>query len=134
MLNSVVLPAPLGPITDTIERSGMSSETPPTAVRPPNSLTTSSARMIAVRRRRARGRALIAAVDAPPELGSASSVCSGATVPVSSQLSSSLREQALRAQDHHEHQQEAEDADAQIGQIEVEAEVCGSVFSTSGIR
>ena len=35
MLNSVVLPAPLGPITDTIERSGISSETPPTAVGPP---------------------------------------------------------------------------------------------------
>src|ERR1700727_3342092 len=43
MLNSVVLPAPLGPIRDTIPYLGTSNDTSETAVRPPNSLVTWSA-------------------------------------------------------------------------------------------
>src|SRR6185312_1550697 len=42
MLNSVVLPAPLGPMSDTIERTGTSMETSLTATRPPNTLLTRS--------------------------------------------------------------------------------------------
>src|SRR5947209_16499922 len=47
MLNSVVFPAPFGPISDTIDSSGMSSETSSTATRPPNSFDTFSARRMA---------------------------------------------------------------------------------------
>ncbi len=36
MLKNVVLPAPLGPMIDTIERSGTRNDTLSTAVRPPN--------------------------------------------------------------------------------------------------
>src|SRR5215218_4857758 len=38
MLKNVVLPAPLGPMIETIERSGRLNETSLTAVRPPNCL------------------------------------------------------------------------------------------------
>src|SRR5450755_2340528 len=48
MLNSVVLPAPLGPINDTIRCAGTSSATSLTATRPPNSLVTRSTDMTAV--------------------------------------------------------------------------------------
>jgi len=40
MLKSVVLPAPLGPMSETIDRSGISKEMSLTATRPPNSLVT----------------------------------------------------------------------------------------------
>ena len=43
MLKNVVLPAPLGPMIETIDPSGMSIETSLTARRPPNSLDTCSA-------------------------------------------------------------------------------------------
>ena len=43
--------------------------------------------------------------------------------PVHLELSSSLRQQALGAQHHHDHQQEAEDPVAELGQVEVEADV-----------
>src|SRR4051812_41601367 len=42
MLKNVVLPAPLGPMIETIERSGMTNETSLTATRPPNVLETCS--------------------------------------------------------------------------------------------
>ena len=42
MLKKVVLPAPFGPIRLTIERSGIVKSTSLTAIRPPNSLRTSS--------------------------------------------------------------------------------------------
>src|SRR5215212_10078035 len=44
MLKKVVLPAPFGPIRLTIDRSGMMKSTSLTAIRPPNSLRTRSAR------------------------------------------------------------------------------------------
>ena len=40
MLKKVVLPAPLGPMIETIERSGIEKSTSLTATRPPNSLET----------------------------------------------------------------------------------------------
>ncbi len=43
MLKKVVLPAPFGPITETIECAGMSNDTSLTAVRPPNRLMIRSA-------------------------------------------------------------------------------------------
>ena len=44
MLNSVVFPAPFGPISDTIECCGTSNETSLTATSPPNAFVTCSAR------------------------------------------------------------------------------------------
>src|SRR6266568_8338703 len=44
MLNSVVFPAPFGPINDTMECCGTSNETSLTATRPPNIFVTCSAR------------------------------------------------------------------------------------------
>src|ERR1700729_2306619 len=38
MLKKVVLPAPFGPISETIDRAGMSNVTSLTAIRPPNRL------------------------------------------------------------------------------------------------
>ena len=50
MLKNVVLPAPLGPMIETIERSGSVNETSLTAVRPPNCLVMSAAsRIVGVR-------------------------------------------------------------------------------------
>ena len=43
MLKKVVLPAPLGPMIETIERGGMEKSTSLTATRPPKALTTWSA-------------------------------------------------------------------------------------------
>ena len=43
MLKNVVLPAPLGPMIETIERSGIENETSLTATRPPKTLETPSA-------------------------------------------------------------------------------------------
>ena len=43
MLKKVVLPAPFGPMSDTIERSGMTKSTSFTATSPPNSLRTAVA-------------------------------------------------------------------------------------------
>src|SRR3954454_18432943 len=47
MLKNVVLPAPLGPMIETIERSGRLKEASLTAVRPPNCLVMFSASRIA---------------------------------------------------------------------------------------
>ena len=42
MLKNVVLPAPLGPMIETIERSGIENVTSLTATRPPNDFDTPS--------------------------------------------------------------------------------------------
>ena len=118
MLKSVVLPAPLGPITETIERSGMSIDTPPTAIRPPNLLTTFSTRMIAG----ATGVGARRHIATPPALGSLQLEDARVHLAREFDPSSPLGEQALRAQNHHDHQQEAEDPDVEVGQVEVEPE------------
>src|SRR5689334_10552777 len=105
MLNSVVLPAPLGPISDTIACSGMSSVTSSTATSPPNSLVTRSASITAgvlgasvvaliAALQRSRRRPLL--LD---QLGVLGRDLAGELEPASA-----LREQALRAQHHHQHQ------------------------------
>ena len=43
MLKNVVLPAPFGPMIETIDRSGIAKLTSSTAVRPPNAFVTDSA-------------------------------------------------------------------------------------------
>ena len=52
MLKNVVLPAPLGPMIETIERSGIEKETSLTATRPPKIFETCSASSSVARRRR----------------------------------------------------------------------------------
>jgi hypothetical protein len=47
MLKNVVFPAPLGPMIETIDPTGMSIETSLTARNPPNSFVTPSAARIA---------------------------------------------------------------------------------------
>ena len=128
MLKNVVLPAPLGPMIDTIEPVGISIETPPTATSPPNSLTRLSARRIAgatggrrespgCRSRRSCRR--LRQLGLPDALGEL-------------ELASSLGQQPLRAQHHHEHEQEAEDRHLEVGEVEVQPELPGQAVEDVG--
>src|SRR3954453_17912298 len=117
MLKNVVLPAPLGPMIETIPRRGTAKETSSTATRPPKIFETASAwrmsswapsplltahlerALLRLERRRVR------------EL----------------ELPSSLGQEALGAQDHHQHDEEAEDPEVHLGEVEVEAELGGQV-------
>src|SRR5215213_1956928 len=107
MLKNVVLPAPLGPMIETIDRSGTLNVTSLTAVRPPNCFVTCSA----------------SSTSGPPD-------CRGSPLVVSVDVISSLTAPARPARpptrrgapacagapgsgppahDHHDHQQEAVD-------------------------
>ena len=118
MLKNVVLPAPLGPMIETIERSGIANETSLTATRPPKIFDTDSVSSSVV-------------APAPPVAAGADAgvLMAGARVDVGLGLradrvaradalgqldrASSLGQQALRAQDHDEQDEEAEDAEVQ---------------------
>ncbi len=129
MLKNVVLPAPLGPISETIERSGIVIDTPPTATRPPNSLTTSSARMTAGRGDGACGSAVVL-MERRPRRGAAAGGGTGVDElgvlggDLGRQLepAPALGEQALGPQHHDDHEQEAEDPERQLGEVEVQPE------------
>src|SRR5215212_2464224 len=99
MLKNVVLPAPLGPIRLTIERSGMSKSTSLTATRPPQTLVIPRAsRMLPTlfQFSSATGRAPERVTDVP-------------TFPASQLLGAlAVGEDAFGPQEHHEHQDEAE--------------------------
>src|SRR4051794_11368831 len=113
MLKNVVLPAPLGPMIETIDLRGIANETSLTATRPPKIFDTRSAvRMspfASAAIRRPSGLhldELLVRADALLEL----------------ELAPSLGQEALRSEHHHDHQQEAEDPERQVGQVEVQAE------------
>src|SRR4051812_40515479 len=119
MLKKVVLPAPLGPMIDTIERSGTLKVTSLTAVRPPNCLVTfcassasgpsrppgSSVVSVAAMSHRHRDDGLLALGFV--ELG----------------LAPALRDQALWPHDHHDHQQEPVDRERDLRDVEVDLHV-----------
>ena len=120
MLKNVVLPAPLGPMIETIERSGSVNVTSLTAVRPPNCLVMLLASRIAG-----------LASDGAAAVGSASRSCpcrvegfvGGLGVLGELHLVPPLGQQALRAQDHHHHEQEAVDRERDLRRVEVEPEL-----------
>ena len=107
MLKNVVLPAPLGPMIETIALSGTAKVTSSTATRPPKIFVSPSASStLAVR--------------------PVTSTTSSSSASVSSRALPFLRDQALRSQHHHDHQQEAEDAEAQLGEVEVQADLAAA--------
>src|SRR5919112_6285045 len=106
MLKNVVLPAPLGPMIETIECSGIENETSLTATSPPNVLETCSVASSdgrlpsSVASGGAATGTLIARdrlVSRRPHLERA---VAGADALGELERPSSLREEALRAQDH----------------------------------
>ena len=123
MLKNVVLPAPLGPMIETIERSGTANVTSLTAVRPPNCLVTFAAsrtggRSAARRARASRGGVCGAHAGARRVDGL---VVLDALVELL--LAPPLGQQALGSQDHHDHQQEPEDREGDLGRVEVQPEL-----------
>src|SRR5918996_6500700 len=101
MLKKVVLPAPFGPIRLTMLPCGMSKSTSLTAIRPPNSLRT-----LLAWSRSGMGRPVERlVVDAFLEL---------AFVPA-------FRDQAGRAEEHHEDDDQAVDAELVLRHLDVEA-------------
>ena len=92
MLKNVVLPAPLGPMIETIERSGTQNVTSLTAIRPPNCLVTSP--RVEDRRPPAVGWRLVTRAVARRVLGRSSSPLDALG---ELELAPSLRQQALRA-------------------------------------
>src|SRR5581483_12323330 len=133
MLKKVVLPAPFGPMIETIECGSTKKETLLTATRPPNSLYTSAAcSRAAVTSGRASDRTSVCTLmpTGPRKPRSARSClwCLQLGVAHADPLdqlesSSSLRQQALRPQDHHQHEQESIDAEPDVGEAEVQPQV-----------
>src|SRR4051794_3574122 len=141
MLKNVVLPAPLGPMIETIECCGIENETSFTATRPPNVLETASVASSAGRspspvgaggaatgtviarrslpsagRRRSSNDALSWLADLERAVARADALGE-------LQRSSSFREQALRPQDHDDEDEEAEDAEVQDREVEVQPDL-----------
>src|SRR5438105_13009014 len=109
-LNSVVLPAPLGPMIDAMPPSS-ANVTRCRAVRPPNVLVTSTASNIALIHVRGGPRH---DPPLPPMLGAPREARGAPRSHVRSllaqlTLASSRREDALRAKDHHQDEDQAED-------------------------
>src|SRR5215212_11789739 len=109
MLKKVVLPAPFGPISETIEASGIVKSTSFVAIRPPNSFRTLSARRRSVIaqlpiRVAAFERDVVQRRVADPEL----------------QLRPPppLRDQALWSQEHHRHDDHAVDPELVLRRLE----------------
>ena len=121
MLKKVVLPAPLGPMIETIERSGIAKVTSSTATRPPKTFET-----FAAQQRLAVGR------GGHARLSQARLVDRRPTALSELELAPALGQEALRAQHHHEHQQEAEDPERELGEVEVEPDLRGHVVEHVG--
>src|ERR671917_1453229 len=108
MLKNVVLPAPFGPIRLTIERSGMSKSTESTATRPPKILVMSRAsRMLA-------GTPSISGTGPAPDCVAARGV------PLVQFLGPlAVGGDPLRPQEHHDHEQDAEQEEVVLGDVRV---------------
>ena len=115
MLKKVVLPAPLGPMIETIERGLTLKETSSTATRPPKALVTCSV-------------ASSASAEPLPALMTRASMDLPAAPRARPrrcrqlELAPALRQQALGSQHHHQHEQEAEHPEGDLGEGEVEPE------------
>src|SRR5215212_5138126 len=122
MLKNVVFPAPLGPMIDTIERSGITNETSLTATRPPNVLETCSVASsvgalpppasvggactgVVIARACLRARFLPPSGDGSISSRAHLDGVAGADALGELERPSSLGQDALRAQDHHEQDQ-----------------------------
>src|SRR5437763_10034041 len=125
MLKKVVLPAPFGPMIDTIDLRGMSKLTSSTATSPPKILLTPEAERIApsppagVGSAVGRSRADVASIGLGPRL--VEGLVAGHALR-HLDLAAALREQALRPREHHHDQQEPEDPERDLRRGEVEAE------------
>src|SRR5690348_13834633 len=112
MLKKVVLPAPFGPISATIEPSAIVKSMSETATRPPNSL-----RMLVASRRFAMSVSRL-------HVGPVGRVVGGFVVGAELEFAfpPRARQEALRAQQHHDHDQHTVDADLIAGHVDVHAE------------
>src|SRR5829696_3017783 len=106
MLKNVVLPAPLGPIRLTIERSGMSKSISLTATRPPKTLVIPRAsRMLPLPSSSATGRSPERVTDVP-------------ALPAVQLLGAlAVGEDAFGSQEHHEDKEEAEQQEVVLGDV-----------------
>src|SRR3712207_2328765 len=111
MLKNVVLPAPFGPIRLTIERSGMSKSTESTATRPPKILVMPRAsRMLT-------GALSISGTGPAPDRVAARGV------PLVQFLGPlAVGDDPLRPQEHHDHEQDAEQEKGVLGDVRVRSE------------
>src|SRR4029077_9577573 len=110
MLKSVVLPAPLGPMIDEMPRSTAKS-TPWSAVSPPNRFVTPRA---------SKRTGTVAGSTAPPR------AVSQRRAPASMSelaLATARGEDPLRAEDHHQDEDDAEDHPLVLGRLELGREI-----------
>src|SRR5215210_8111078 len=109
MLKNVVLPAPLGPIRLTMDRSGMSKLTALTATRPPKTLVMPRA-----------SRRLVPPWTSPSGTGRAAHrVARARLVLAQLLLALAVGDDALRPEQHHQHEDHAEDKEVVAGQVHV---------------
>ena len=108
MLKKVVLPAPFGPMIDTIERGATAIETSLTATSPPNALLTRAVASIAPSLDGSTGSARVSARHAHAR---ASNTDSSTRVLGELDLAPSFGQDPLGSEHHHEHEHEAEDAE-----------------------
>src|SRR5688572_4924971 len=116
MLKNVVLPAPLGPISETIDPDGIVKSTSFVAMRPPNSLRTLSAT--------SRGGAAATSVIAPAAVRVRPLVRDVVHRRVVHPelhllLVPSLGDQPARPEEHHQHDDQAVDAELILGRVEL---------------
>ena len=127
-MKNVVLPAPLGPMIETIERSGISNETSLTATSPPKIFETDSvsssvfAPLAPDVAGADAGRAHSLAPRVHVGLGRRADRVARADALGELHRPSSLGQQPLRAQHHDEQDEEAEDAEVQDREVEVQAQ------------
>src|ERR687893_797784 len=106
MLKNVVFPAPLGPIRLTIDRSGMSKFTELTATRPPKTFVMP----------RASSRALWPSGSGT---GAPHRVAGAGVVVAQLLLALAVGDDALGPEQHHQHEDQAEDKEVVAGQVHV---------------
>src|SRR5687768_1733558 len=107
MLNNVVLPAPFGPIRLTIERSGMLKSTELTATRPPKTLVIP------------RASRMLAASMSLSDTGPFPRGCGLLVVLVQFLGPLAVGDNPLRPQEHHDHEQDAEQEKVVLGDVRV---------------
>src|SRR5919107_234980 len=110
MLKNVVLPAPFGPIRLTMERSGLSKFPELTATSPPKTLVIPRASMMLATFSLATFSSLI---DVPPQR--VADVPAFAAVQLLGPLA--VGDYSLRPQEHHDHEQDAEQEEVVLGHV-----------------
>ena len=129
MLKNVVLPAPFGPMIETIDRSGIVEvdvvDRRQAAERLGDRQRLEDGALV-LRGRSSGSRVCVSSLM--PDLVERLGLLADAGRVAGSdarelELASSLRQEALGPEHHHDHEQEAEDPEAQLGQVEVEPDL-----------